>query len=209
MPQRHSTAASARRPTVTPYVAEARLFEERLQHAYRDGAFLVLSVRPSQLRRCEAELLHRFHVLRHSCDRLLLTHLHQQAARLRIDWQVVREADGAPPGSRDWHNLLRLVSMVVPAIEAELLAAPQPVLLVHPGLLARYGQMGVLERLRDQVGRRGVCPGLWVLVAADEQSELPLLDGQAIPLLTPGQRARVPQAWLENAHRATGAAERR
>ena len=96
MPQRHSTAASARRPTVTPYVAEARLFEERLQHAYRDGAFLVLSVRPSQLRRCEAELLHRFHVLRYSCDRLLLTHLHQQATRLRIDWQVVREADGAP-----------------------------------------------------------------------------------------------------------------
>ena len=96
MPQRHSTAASARRPTVTPYVAEARLFEERLQHAYRDGAFLVLSVRPSQLRRCEAELLHRFHVLRYSCDRLLLTHLHQQATHLRIDWQVVREADGAP-----------------------------------------------------------------------------------------------------------------
>ena len=209
MPQRHSTAASARRPTVTPYVAEARLFEERLQHAYRDGAFLVLSVRPSQLRRCEAELLHRFSLLRHSCDRLLLTQLHQQAVRLRIDWQVVREADGAPPGSRDWNNLLRLVSMVVPAVEAELLAAPQPVLLVHPGLLARYGQMVVLERLRDQVGRRGVCPGLWVLVAADEQSELPLLDGQAIPLLTPGQRARVPQAWLENAHRAAGEAERR
>jgi len=41
-------------------------------------------------------------------------------------------------------------------------------------------------------------------VAADEQSELPLLDGQAIPLLTPGQRAPVPQAWLENAHRAAG-----
>ncbi|HSX81622.1 MAG TPA: BREX system serine/threonine kinase PglW, partial [Candidatus Saccharimonadia bacterium] len=209
MPQRHSTAASARRTTLTPEVAEARLFEERLQHAYQDGAFLVLTVRPSQLRRCEAELLHRFHVLRHSCDRLLLTHLCQQATRLRIDWQVVREADGAPPGSRDWNNLLRLVSMVAPAIEAELLAAIQPVLLVHPGLLARYGQMGLLERLRDQVGRRGVCPGLWVLVAADEQSELPLLDGQAIPLLTPGQRAPVPQAWLENAHRAAGAAERR
>jgi hypothetical protein len=28
-------------------------------------------------------------------------------------------------------------------------------------------------------------------------------------LLTPGQRARVPQAWLENTHRAAGAAERR
>ena len=120
---------------------------------------------------------------------------------MRIDWQVVREADGAPPGSRDWHNLLRLVSMVVPTIEGELLAATQPVLLVHPGLLARYGQMGVLERLRDQVGRQGVCPGLWVLVAADEQSELPLLDGQVIPLHSRPAGARAAGVAGERASR--------
>ena len=75
-------------------------------------------------------------------------------------------------------------------------------MLVYPGLLARYDQVGLLERLRDRVGRRETCPGLWVLVACDEQSELPLIDGREVPLLTPGQRARVPLAWLENAHRA-------
>jgi hypothetical protein len=76
------------------------------------------------------------------------------------------------------------------------------VLLVHPGLLARYDQMDLLTRLRDRVGRKGACPGLWLLVAADEQSELPLIDGRAVPLIGSGQRARVPLAWLENLHRA-------
>ena len=66
------------------------------------------------------------------------------------------------------------------------------VLLVHPGLLARYAQMDMLERLRDQVGRKGACPGLWVLVAADGQSELPVIDGREVPLISSGQRARVP-----------------
>ena len=77
-------------------------------------------------------------------------------------------------------------------------------MLVHPGLLARYDQMDLLERLRDQVGRRGVCPGLWVLVAADEQNELPVIDNREVPLISSGQRARVPLAWLENRHRGNG-----
>jgi hypothetical protein len=62
--------------------------------------------------------------------------------------------------------------------------------------------MEMLAWLRDQVGRRGKCPGLLVLVAADEQSELPLIDGCEVPLIGTGQRARVPMAWTENQHRS-------
>ena len=45
----------SRRPrkAVTPEVAEARQFEERLRYALRDGAFLVLTVRPSEMTPCE------------------------------------------------------------------------------------------------------------------------------------------------------------
>ena len=60
----------------------------------------------------------------------------------------------------------------------------------------------LLQSVRDQVGRRGVCPGLWVLVAADEQHELPVIDNREVPLISSGQRARVPLAWLENQHRS-------
>ena len=35
------------------------------------------------------------------------------------------------------------------------------------------------------------CPGRWVLVATDGQNDMPILDHAEIPLITPGQRARV------------------
>ena len=169
------TGRGGRARRSTPEEAEARQFEERLRYALRDGAFLVLTVRPRQMIACERALLRRFPALaRVSFDHLLLKHLRAKAAELEVDWQVVLEADGAPPGSEDRANLLRpgRAGRSRPS-RPNSVPREKPVLLVHPGLLARYDQMDLLERLRDQVGRQGGCPGLWVLVAADEQSELP------------------------------------
>jgi serine/threonine protein kinase len=206
LPSRLATVGSSRRPKDTPESAEARDFEERLQHALRHGQFLVLSARPSFLGRCETELLGRFPVHRVSLDALFLKHLKQKAQQLRIDWRVVLEADAAPRDGRDWQNLQRQVGRAASEVEAELLGSPKPVLLVHPGLLARYHQMGLVERLRDHVGRPGQCPGLWLLVPGDEQRQLPLLDGQAIPLLGAGQHVAVSLHWLRNVHRGVAVA---
>ncbi len=74
-------------------------------------------------------------------------------------------------------------------------------LLVYAGVLARYDQMTLLERLRDQVGRRDGIPGLWILIPGDQEA---LMDGKAIPILSPGQRARIPESWLQNVHRGNG-----
>src|SRR5262249_28747242 len=95
IPQRHSTATSARHIEVTPDVAEARAFEERLQHAYKDGGFLVLTVRPSRMRFAEAELLRRFPLARVSFDDLLFEALREEAKELEVDWAVIEQADGA------------------------------------------------------------------------------------------------------------------
>ena len=54
-------------------------------------------------------------------------------------WQVVLGADGSARDSRAWRNLQRLVGYALPGVEAELLTRTGPVLLVHPGLLARWG----------------------------------------------------------------------
>ena len=203
-PVRRSTHPGSRRASrvIDPQVAEARQFEERLRYALRDGSFLVLTVRPSQMVKCEKELLRKFPELeRLSVDRLLLERLKAKAAEDEVEWRVVCDADGASPGGEDFGHLREMVAEILMPIEAEILARRQPVLLVHPGLLARYDQIDLLARLRDRVGRPGVCPGLWVLVASDEQSELPLIDGREIPLIGSGQRARVPLAWIENLHR--------
>ena len=96
---------------------------------------------------------------------------------------------------------MHLVARVAPKIASDLCSRREHLLLVHPGLIARYDQMTVLETLRDKVGHDVPCPGLWVLVATDGQHDLPMLDNAEIPLITPGQRARVSEAWLENMHR--------
>jgi serine/threonine protein kinase len=201
MPRRRATATSARHVEITPERAEARQFQERLAHAYGEGGFLVLTVRPSRMRACEGELLTRFDLQKVSFDDLLFEHLRAEAQELDIDWETVERADAADCSSQDWKNLLHLVGLVVPKIEADLLNRDQHLLLVHPGLIARYDQMSLLETLRDKVGHDAPCPGTWVLVATDDQSNMPFLDDAEIPLITPGQRAKVSEAWIDNADR--------
>src|SRR4029453_9897172 len=115
---------------------------------------------------------------------------------------IIEKADGADPSSTDWQNLLQLVGRVTPKITDDLMSREAHLLLVHPGLIARYDQMRVLETLRDKVGHDVPCPGVWVLVATDGQHDLPMLDPAEIPLITPGQRARVSEAWVDNVHRS-------
>jgi hypothetical protein len=68
-------------------------------------------------------------------------------------------------------------------------------------MIARDDQMSILETLRDKVGHDAPCPGLWVLVATDGQNDMPVLDHAEIPLITPGQRAKVSESWIDNVHR--------
>jgi serine/threonine protein kinase len=201
IPKRRSTATGTRHVEVTPEIAEARQFEERLRHAHADGGFLVLTVRPSRMRRCEDELLRRFDLCRVSFDERLFAALRDEAKGLDVDWSIIEQADGAEHASQDWSNLLHLAGMAAPKIATDLMNRDEHLLLVHPGLIARYELMSILETLRDKVGHDVRCPGVWVLVATDGQSETPILDHAVIPLITPGQRANVSEWWIENWHR--------
>src|SRR5262249_40275447 len=147
-PGRLGTSTASKRPPVTPEVADARQFEERLRYALRDGGFLVLTVLPRDMPEGERQLVRQFGVGRVALDALLIRHLRQQAERQKVrSWQVVLGADGAPRDSRGWQNLQRLVGLALPGVEAELLGRARPTLLVHPGLLARYDALELLERL--------------------------------------------------------------
>ena len=79
--------------------------------------------------------------------------------------------------------------------------AKKPMLVIYAGVIARYEQMGLLERLRDKIGRRDGIPGLWLLSPGDHQA---LMDGKAVPVLGPGQRVRIPETWIANEHRGKG-----
>jgi hypothetical protein len=119
-------------------------------------------------------------------------------------WDRVLAADAASSESKDWSNLTRLVADAVAAVEQELLSYSGVVVATEPGLLARYGQLSLVDRLRDKAGGRDTALStLWLLVADDPQVAWPVIDGQPVPVIGTGQWARVPAAWVENMHRAT------
>ena len=203
------TSSLERRRTVSghvplddPDVARAAALEERLLRSARDGGFLALTVSPRHLERARDELSRRFPVAVHNADAVLTSAMREAAALANARWDLVLAADSGGPGSADWSRLLLLVQRALPAVEAALRAERKTVLLTRAGLLARYGQMGLVERLRDEAGRPDGPHGLWVLVPSFSQHGPPALDGVSVPVLTPAQWAVIPDAWLENRHRA-------
>jgi serine/threonine protein kinase len=202
-----SSTSFARMPTgvfarvgqeITPEEADARLLEERLTRGIKDGSFLALLVNPKRYQFAREELQARFPVQLVDYEALFLASLRQVAEQAKVQWDLVLQTD-AQPGGGDWDKLMLLVGRAMPLVEAELLKAERTILLIYPGLLARYEQMTLLERLRERVGRDDGIPGLWVLLANGQQATI---DGKAVPLLSAGQRAVLTDDWLENRHRA-------
>lgn len=176
---------------VTPELADRRQFDERLTRAVKEGAFLTLMVSPKRYRRAARLLGERYPVETIDAEGLFLETLRQVADEARVDWDLVLKAD-AEPGSGDWNKLLRLVGRAMPKIEQRLMSSDKTILMTYPGLIARYDQMPLLQRLRDQVGRKDGIPGLWLLIPGSNQATI---NGKPVPLISPGQRTKVPDAW--------------
>jgi len=201
-PPRHTTVDGGSN-SPSPEVDSALGFEERLTRSLSAGAFLAFVVPYRDTGRAETELTRkRFGVERVSVDAALIEAMRAEAQALGADWDTVLAADAADPGSLDWRRLLMLVRRCVPAVERRLMAAPGPILLTEAGLIGRYGLMDMLERLRDAAGRPGGPPALWLLAPSDTLIGAPMLERLPVPVLGSSQWARVPEAWMENRHRA-------
>jgi serine/threonine protein kinase len=200
----------SRRPTaigpyqvieITPEIADARQFEERLQRAMKDGSFLVLLVHPKYYQRACDELCGRFPITLIDFEALFIKALREVAEKARVNWDLVLKTD-ATPHAGAWHKLTLLVARAMPLVEAQLSVSDKTMLVTYAGVLARYDRMDLLERLRDKVGRRDGIPGLWLLLPGQNQA---VMDGKAVPILSPGQRADIPESWLQNVHRGESA----
>ena len=198
---RLSTATQPGEP-VSPEAEAALALEERLSRAVQERRFLILTVARRYLLRAEAEIVRRFPVLRTSLEALLIQEMKASAAALGAKWEVVVKADAAAPESSYWRRLQTLVRQAMPAVERTLFTADKPVLLVYPGLLARYNQLALFEKLREACARPADAPGFIILMPADEQRHMPVLDGKPIPVILASEWARIPGTWLENIHRS-------
>jgi serine/threonine protein kinase len=203
---RYSTATGGLVPgAVSPDVAAARRFEERLAHNRADGGFIALSVSHRWYAPAIDLLAERFDLRVFDLEKAFMAALETEARDKRVQWGKIVEADAAPPESLDWQRLVQLARIARPRVERELAGSRDFLLMIYPGVLARYGWMDWLTDLRERAGRRaedGGIPGLWILIPGDEQSSLPKMEGKAVPVISSGQHARVPESWLENRHRA-------
>jgi serine/threonine protein kinase len=187
---------------VAPEVAEARAFEERLRYAERNGSFLALTVKLNLYDRARQELSSRFATRPLDLERVFLDYLRQSASEVGADWNVVVSADGADRRSEDWRNLNHLISSrVIPRVEQALFEGEKTVLAYHLDWLERYGQVVLLSRIAQAV-QEGKLHGVWLLLPASPLTEMPLVDGAAVPVITSNQWAYIPSSWCQNLHRS-------
>jgi hypothetical protein len=189
---------------VNPEIAEARGFEERLRYAEQHGSFLAMTVKLNAYERARAELADRFATRPLDLERVFLDALRHAADEVGADWNIVVSADAADRRSDDWRNLNHLIaSKVIPHVEETLLqgsVAGQTVLAYNLNWLERYGQVVMLSRVAQAV-QDGRLHGAWLLIPASPQTEMPLLDGAAVPVITANQWAHIPESWCQNLHR--------
>lgn len=183
---------------------ERREFDRKLRASLDDGRFLALTVRTRWAERARAHLAEHYDVDVWSVDDLMLEEMRRVAdARGPNVWDTVLKADAQRPDDegaepQPWRKLRTLiVDKAWPAVLQRIEERTRPVLLVHPGLLARYQCVNpvvdaLLQPPSDGRPRRAV----WMLVAGEVGDEHPRIDDQLLPLYQKSQWVDVPHAVL-------------
>jgi serine/threonine protein kinase len=198
--KRHTTGA----PTdLTPVEIDvAADFETRLERSIDSGGLLVLVSEPKRLEDA-AHQLERLPVTMLDFDELLLDHLVALTSEGKPSWELLTAADAAGPGTAEWNNLTKVVLRALDRLTGDLMGTTGTVVLHRLGLLARYNRLDHVSLWRDRLHQKsGHLRSLWLLVGTPHASQMPAIDGKAVPVLTPNEWARLPREWLENAHRA-------
>lgn len=183
--------------TLSKEVLDRQAFQSRLERSIENAGFLVLACAPKRFESARDALLRRFSLDHVDFDALFIGMLKKQAQELGIkDWQTVLRADAQGAQGPHWQRLMSLVRQTMPRVMDDIAGRDKPVLITNAGLIAHYDQMTGLENLRDSVIASQTPPGLWLLLPCDTQTGAPRLNGRAIPVTTPNQWARVPDAWV-------------
>jgi len=174
----------------------AEALERRIRRVAAEGRFLALRVPLRSLLRVQQRLADGYELAPYNLEQHLTRAMIAAAEQKRVQWKVVLRADSAARDSVDWKRLLQLVGQAIKSIEGEILEPERPLLLTHPGLLARYRQMALLNRLRAAC-ETGGHPGALVVVPASQGGTLPDIDGHTLPIVHSSEWAQLGRGWLE------------
>jgi serine/threonine protein kinase len=113
-----------------------------------------------------------------------------------INWDTVLKADTATPGTAPANQLRRLVKNAMTRLLERWLAIRKPVLVVNPGMFARYDQMTTLMSLQSQAGTASGPPVVWMLLPAEAVGSFPTIEGVAVPIIGAHQSMVLHHHWL-------------
>ncbi len=169
-------------------------FSQRLERSR--GRFLALTARARRVARAERALasLERVHAV--ALDAALIEQMKTIAAEKSATWDAVLQVDAAGPEGRNWRVLTDLAGLAAERLQEQLTSISGTVLASRPGLLARYGQLGLLEDLRRQLDDSGndhPLKGFWLLVPAN--SGPPTIGDTPWPVIDENEWAPVPPNW--------------
>jgi hypothetical protein len=206
--KRRATTHTPHRPTVGLELEEAAEFEERLRIAVERRDFRVLAVNAAYAEEAAEGLARRLSLTPRSLETELIGAALELMRDLEIDSNAVYEADRSGPDHPDWHLLRDLMRESAGAVADRLGGEAGPLLLTHPGLLARYQLDEFLQKLIDAAARDNGVAVLLLVPRFEESGPTAIqstLRNLAIPMVSPAQQLRVPLSWIENTHRGKAA----
>jgi hypothetical protein len=174
---------------------EAEKIDAILAASVKERSFLVLGAAARFMLRAEDKIQKAFRpptVI--NLDEALLSAMRRYAQAKNVDWRRVLAADAEPENSPDRANVAAIASAVLPEMENDLRNHAHPLLLTCPGLLARYNQLGIIERLRDNPGSNT----RWLLIASSAQERRPMIDTKTVPVFSSAQWQALTPSWIES-----------
>ena len=224
---RAQTALPTQAMAMDAAAISGRQFDEQLRNAVERRAFRVVGVRADRAREAAVRIADRIGTEPTVIDTLLVAAIREQMRKGGIKREdLIHDADRGGRLGPAWPNLQRLVEAAAAEVAASLLPAHKPLLLVQPGLIARYRLEGFLQKLMAPTEGKapakpdGKAPGkpdstgpaavqatesaaIFLLVPSHDMTGIPRINGElAIPGVLQSQVLWVSLDWLANKHNA-------
>jgi len=176
----------------------ARDFGERLRTAIERRYFRVLGVTADRAGDAVRALERKLGLAPRPLDKLLIEEIHRLCASQEIPEETIHEVDRLGPSGPGWKTLCGVVEEAAEGVCKRLLPAREPLLLVQPGLIARYRLERFLKALVAAAGA-DESEAIFLLVPTHDTGGMPRINGvMAIPDLLPAQHLWMSREWLEN-----------
>jgi hypothetical protein len=188
---------------MAPEAISARELDEQIDHAIDRRLLRIVGVSVDRAPEAALALRERKGMRVENLDAHLVAAMRSLMEEKGIKPSAVHAADRDGPTAKGWRNLRKLAQQAVEQVASKLLPPREaPLLLIQPGLIARYGLDEFLRKM-VQAAESEDCHAIFLLVPSRQQAGLPPINEEmAVPGVLPSQALWISREWLRNLHNA-------